>query len=205
MRSRILNRLQRGFTLIELLLVCTVILLLVAILLPVITSARRKSSLTVCSSNLRQIGMAYQLYVADQGDYPATREILNGRYLKDQSVLFCPDDAHDVVMGAASSYIFQTGLPPEMRPLAGANPDAVGSELVLAACEHHTGEKMVALSGDRTRREPPQYPYRLVLRADGRVDRVRLDLLRMLPLVGQQMAFVEIYPGEPGYESAHRR
>lgn len=198
-------RVARGFTLIELLLVCTVIALLALLFFPVISGARKRSSLTVCTSNLRQIGMAYQMYVADQGDYPGPHEILNSRYLKDQSILFCPDDGHDVLMGGASSYVFQTVVPPAMHPLAGSNPSEIGSQLALAACEHHTGERTVALSGDRTRNEPATYPYRLVLRADGHVDRVRLDLIRMLPLAGQRMAFVEVYPGEPGYESARSR
>ncbi|MDQ8194690.1 type II secretion system protein [Coraliomargarita sp. SDUM461004] len=59
-----LNRF-RGFTLVELLMVIAVIAVLAAILIPVITRVREKSHEVECRNNLRQIGVALNLYVQD--------------------------------------------------------------------------------------------------------------------------------------------
>jgi prepilin-type N-terminal cleavage/methylation domain-containing protein len=67
---------RSGFTLIELLVVIAIIATLAAILFPVFAQAREKARQTVCLSNLRQIGMAMNLYLQDYDEHLPDRKDL---------------------------------------------------------------------------------------------------------------------------------
>jgi len=54
-----------GFTLVELLVVISIIALLIAILLPSLRKARDQAKLTVCLSNIRQVGVGMAYYGED--------------------------------------------------------------------------------------------------------------------------------------------
>lgn len=58
-------RQDNGFTLIELLVVIAIISLLVSILLPSLNKAKELARQVTCMSNARQIGIAFEMYKAD--------------------------------------------------------------------------------------------------------------------------------------------
>ena len=60
---------SRGFTLIELCVVVAVVAVLVGLLLPALSNAKRKGHQTTCRSNLKQIGLAIQMYTDDHEEY----------------------------------------------------------------------------------------------------------------------------------------
>ena len=59
---------RRGFTLVELLVVIAIIALLMALLLPALDAARQRAMDVMCTSNMRQIGLAVLLYLNDSDD-----------------------------------------------------------------------------------------------------------------------------------------
>ncbi len=97
----------KGFTLIELLVVISIIALLMAILIPVLGRAKIYTKQIISSSNMRQIGIAIEMYADDnKGYFPETSHGLStpearkrswiytlNKYLADvDKVRICPAD-----------------------------------------------------------------------------------------------------------------
>jgi prepilin-type N-terminal cleavage/methylation domain-containing protein/prepilin-type processing-associated H-X9-DG protein len=111
METGTIKKESRGFTLIELLVVIAIIAVLAAILFPVFAKARERALVTVCQSNLKQIGTAVGIYLADWDNrYPTAYEFDTVRpphksptitealssYVTDKGVWQCPKDSGEL-------------------------------------------------------------------------------------------------------------
>ena len=67
----------RAFTLIELLVVIAIIAILAALLLPALSRAKAAAQAATCRNNLKQWGLATQIYVTDNNDYLPREGIAN--------------------------------------------------------------------------------------------------------------------------------
>jgi len=71
---------QFSFTLIELLVVIAIIAVLASMLLPALGKAREKANIITCAGNLRQIGVAFMMYLDDNEQYYLTDILQEGIY-----------------------------------------------------------------------------------------------------------------------------
>jgi len=95
-----LAKARRGFTLIELLVVIAIIAILAAILFPVFSRAREKARQSSCTSNLKQVGLAFIAYTIDNDEmwpplacsavFTAYHSIYP--YMKNAQICLCPSD-----------------------------------------------------------------------------------------------------------------
>lgn len=118
-----------AFTLVELLVVVVILGVLMALLLPTLGRAKEAGRSTACLGNLRQIGIALQLYVQDfqnrlpemrdrlldtnppsPSNHEATIDVVLSNYLGNVQVLKCPSDFRRIFELTRSSYAWNSLL-----------------------------------------------------------------------------------------------
>lgn len=110
-------RVRRAFTLVELLAVLAIIGVLAGLIYSLVGSTRDKAKGAKCASNLRQIGIAMQVYAIDhKGRFPAAYNSAEGAwsnaltaqgYLPLINTVFqCPSDPYSPLVPRPRSYVY---------------------------------------------------------------------------------------------------
>lgn len=100
---------SKGFTLIELLVVLAILVLLISVILVYMGPSRQKARDSRRESDIRQIGLAAELYYDEAGNYPPASSfsnLINENYLND----YLPDVPNDSLQGRSYHWVNNSAL-----------------------------------------------------------------------------------------------
>jgi prepilin-type N-terminal cleavage/methylation domain-containing protein/prepilin-type processing-associated H-X9-DG protein len=134
-----MRTLRPAFTLIELLVVIAIIAILAAILFPVFAQAREKARQTTCLGNVKQVGLALQMYAQDWDEtlpHSATLEVRDFNapgappnflgsltpYTRNTGIFVCPSSVNASAVGYPAK---------QNDPTAHSNTNYMGNAVVL--------------------------------------------------------------------------
>ncbi|HEX3624266.1 MAG TPA: prepilin-type N-terminal cleavage/methylation domain-containing protein [Verrucomicrobiae bacterium] len=105
-----LARLERAFTLIELLVVIAIIAIIGAMLLPVLARAKQSALRIQCLNNMKQVGLASQVYLTDNQSIFPPRSYMDrwpdkfyDDYGRKLPLLLCPSEMTNAPLTAGAS------------------------------------------------------------------------------------------------------
>ena len=182
---------KRRFTLIELLVVIAIIGILVTMLFPALAKSRQAAQRAVCQSNLKQIGILYDMYAGDNNEQymrhtgwnysiGAQAESTINNYADTSQVARCPSDLGNpnnsngpVYLDRGSSYLeaaFNSYW--AVAPVTGGNPKKRtdfddSSKKVLTGDNNWHGNKSWAKANTRWHGDTPTRRLNLLFQ-DGR-------------------------------------
>jgi prepilin-type N-terminal cleavage/methylation domain-containing protein/prepilin-type processing-associated H-X9-DG protein len=138
---------KSGFTLVELLVVIAVIAILASLLLPALGKAKGRAHTISCMNNLRQIGLATQLYIQDHEDELPQSQHTNASwiaslapYLGGTNVYRCPKDPHPTrqYTYAINDFLLVGMVPGKSFHRADSIPSPVDTLFMTEAHEQNT-------------------------------------------------------------------
>ena len=144
----------RAFTLIELLVVIGIITILISLVLGALSASRKKAMEVVCTSNLRQLGIAMTFYTTAHRYYPGAQHFEG--FSNDRSFAVWPTRLRNAMLGASRSFegttqgIFSCPANDSAEPWESTT--GVGSAYANPSDEgygYQRGEKLLQI--DRTR------------------------------------------------------
>jgi prepilin-type N-terminal cleavage/methylation domain-containing protein len=133
---------KKAFTLIELLVVISIIALLMAVLMPSLNKARKMARRVVCSSQMRQVGIAELLYGADTGR-------LLPRYVSAADEIKGGDSSYNTTVSSVLPFVMKQTLWQHIKQSYGVEAEFMVCPTLLAQRDTN-GQKKYINDGDLT-------------------------------------------------------